>query len=735
MLEWIPLNYYACAGLLNFVASFVLSIFVFSKNPKSRTNQTFSLFAFTVAGWSLCYFLWLNTEKSYLAEFYLRTLMVFVIFIPSTFTHFILTLTKVSPNRKIILGNYLISVFLGAMAYTKLFASDIGPFLIFPYWLKPRFFFFIHSIHFFSNVVFSHFLMLRAIKHQSGIFRNQVLYVFIGTAIGYTAGAINYLTWYRIPIPPFLNPLVSVYVALVGYAIFKYRLMDINLVFRSWLIFLPYAVISIAAFVIINFLLHNSLWINTGSVILLILGAPFIYQYLEKHSRAVIDSTIYKDKFTYIEKLENFIDKMALIPEEEDLFKQTIKNLLEIIGVHKAGIFLHDPTQNNYFLKTQIKLDEIGNDRISDENKLILWLKNNKNVFIKEETEEILEDSEIIPIRETLQKLGAAICIPAMIEDNLIGFIALGEKTSGEMYSHIDNRILKRLGNQLAVALDYKRIEAQLRKQEQSAVLAKNRLDVTTSMAYGLADRIRNDLFSIHMFLGELPKMIQQLENRLTVEEKKSLNNHCNLSSGGINKLIALSKEITNMCKPETHKLNKYEPGVIIDITAEIEEQFKADIKDKNIKLEKIIEGNPPGTYFDRDGIKNVLFHLLWNSIHAIPETRKGSISVKITGPIANSGREFIRILIEDNGIGIPEENANNIFNPFFTTKGTAGGTGLGLIMSQFIISQHEGHTGILRTVLGKGTTMYVDLPIIKDPPKSEIDYKDILGMFPGRRK
>ena len=52
--------------------------------------------------------------------------------------------------------------------------------------------------------------MLRALKHQSGIFRNQVLYVFIGTSIGYAAGVLNYFPWYRLPIPPFLNPLVSV---------------------------------------------------------------------------------------------------------------------------------------------------------------------------------------------------------------------------------------------------------------------------------------------------------------------------------------------------------------------------------------------------------------------------------------------------------------------------------------------------------------------------------------------
>lgn len=597
---------------------------------------------------------------------------------------------------------------------------------------------FLFDIHFSALFIWAIFKLFRALKITSGIKREQVKYVLLSTFIGVVFNGMT-----NVSLPSIFNncslvwigPYITfVMVSIMTYAIVRYKILDVHFVIRRSVVNSTIA-ICLTGILLPVFLLPQGIMLKSIVVFLSMFLTAMFLPKIKQKTESAITQIFYKGKYKYLNTLEMFIDKMVIIPKEEDLIKQSVQIPSEILIVNKAGIFIYDQLNNNYAMRAHIGLDAIGDYNISGENKLIKWLKQNKEVFIKEEAEKAPENRELMPIKEITDKLGAAICIPAMIEDNLIGFIMLGEKTSGEMYSHIDNRILKRLGNQLAVALNYKRIEAQLRKQEQSAVLAKNRLDVTTSMAYGLADRIRNDLFSIHMFLGELPKMIQQLENRLTVEEKKSLNNHCNLSSGGVNKLIALSKEITNMCKPETHKLNKYEPGVIIDITVEIEEQFKQDIKDKNIKLEKTIEGNPPGTYFDRDGIKNVLFHLLRNSIHAIPETRKGSISVKITGPIANSGREFIRILIEDNGIGIPEENANNIFNPFFTTKGTAGGTGLGLIMSQFIISRHEGHIGILRTVLDKGTTMYVDLPIIKEPPKPEIDYKDILGMFPGRRK
>ncbi len=252
MLDHIPLNYYALSGLLNFIASFVLSIFVFSNNPKSSVNRIFSVFALISSGWGLSHFLWLSTlDNNSLAEFYLRTVMLFVIFVPATFTHFILVFLKVDFDKRVNIANHFVGFLLGLTVYTRLFAKDMSAFLVFSYWLKPGPVFHFHLIHFLANIVFSHVLMLRTIKHQSGIFRNQILYIFIGTSIGYSAGVLNYCPWYRISIPPFLNPLVSVYVASLSYAIIRYRLMDIRIFAARFLIFtlvyvpilsIPYAI-------------------------------------------------------------------------------------------------------------------------------------------------------------------------------------------------------------------------------------------------------------------------------------------------------------------------------------------------------------------------------------------------------------------------------------------------------------------------------------------------------------
>lgn len=261
-----------------------------------------------------------------------------------------------------------------------------------------------------------------------------------------------------------------------------------------------------------------------------------------------------------------------------------------------------------------------------------------------------------------------------------------------------------------------------------------NRLNAAISMASGFADRLNNYIVAIKFFFDSFPGKIEKLDSQLNQESKDILNTLYYPSTKDVEKMLKLSSEINSFCRPPKYDFQKQDPKIILNIVDEIADNLKSDIENKQIKITKEIEGNPPSIYFDRNSIKLVLCHLIQNAIHAIPENKKGSILVKISGPIHKSGREFVRITVQDNGIGIPEKDKENIFNPFFTTKGTSGGLGLGLMTCQFIITHHDGEIEVAQTELEKGTTMYIDLPIKKEPPKDVIDYIDILGMFPARR-
>jgi two-component system NtrC family sensor kinase len=71
-----------------------------------------------------------------------------------------------------------------------------------------------------------------------------------------------------------------------------------------------------------------------------------------------------------------------------------------------------------------------------------------------------------------------------------------------------------------------------------------------------------------------------------------------------------------------------------------------------------------------------------------------------------------IRILVADNGTGIPPEMLQNVFEPFFSTKGEKG-TGLGLWIVKGIIENHGGKMRV-RSRVGRGTTFKIDLPVVR---------------------
>ncbi len=122
---------------------------------------------------------------------------------------------------------------------------------------------------------------------------------------------------------------------------------------------------------------------------------------------------------------------------------------------------------------------------------------------------------------------------------------------------------------------------------------------------------------------------------------------------------------------------------------------------DKKLIIEEEYIGDIPKVYVDEDQMTEVLTNLLLNAIDAVKE--KGR--VKISARMVDNNLE---ITVEDTGEGIPPENLDKIFNPFFTTK--KGGTGLGLSITHRIVQEHGGKIKV-ESEVGKGTKVTLIIP------------------------
>jgi len=111
--------------------------------------------------------------------------------------------------------------------------------------------------------------------------------------------------------------------------------------------------------------------------------------------------------------------------------------------------------------------------------------------------------------------------------------------------------------------------------------------------------------------------------------------------------------------------------------------------------------------------IGRVLLNLINNAFQAVNERSKNGESdynptVTVTTQLTASGQQLIAV--KDNGPGIPDAIKDKIFQPFFTTKPTGQGTGLGLSLSYDIVKSHGGELKH-ETTEGEGTTFTITLP------------------------
>jgi CheY-like chemotaxis protein len=124
-----------------------------------------------------------------------------------------------------------------------------------------------------------------------------------------------------------------------------------------------------------------------------------------------------------------------------------------------------------------------------------------------------------------------------------------------------------------------------------------------------------------------------------------------------------------------------------------------------------------------------VFLNLLVNAAQAIEEGNADGNEICVT---ARQGREgFVEIEVTDTGCGIPPENLTRIFDPFFSTKPTGEGMGLGLSIAHQIVSSMGGQIAV-KSDRAKGTTFTVTLPTV--PPVALVTSDDLHDVSPARR-
>ena len=245
---------------------------------------------------------------------------------------------------------------------------------------------------------------------------------------------------------------------------------------------------------------------------------------------------------------------------------------------------------------------------------------------------------------------------------------------------------MKKLESYTVVTTDItesKKLEEQRKRDEKLLAMGE--------LASGVAHEIRNPINSIGMIAQRLNKEFTPSDG---TEEYASITNLLKTEVDRINKIIT---QFLQYAKPIELQQASVDFGVFFE---DIYQLFTDQAKQKKINFN--INGDEKLTaIFDPELIKQTMMNIIQNAFDAINNNGKVEI---------NYFREHnnIVIAVSDNGSGIPEENRSKIFDLYFTSK--KEGNGLGLSISQKIISQHKG--SIEFTSSDQGTTFKINLPV-----------------------
>jgi nitrogen-specific signal transduction histidine kinase/pSer/pThr/pTyr-binding forkhead associated (FHA) protein len=148
------------------------------------------------------------------------------------------------------------------------------------------------------------------------------------------------------------------------------------------------------------------------------------------------------------------------------------------------------------------------------------------------------------------------------------------------------------------------------------------------------------------------------------------------------------------------------------ETVGDVVELMQARAKELGVTLKWSPASELPAVQIDTDGIHRAVLNIVTNAIDASEDVEGGTVEVSTTW---EADAMLARVIVQDNGTGIPPGEVDKIFEVFASTKGSRG-TGLGLPVSQKIVREHGGSIKIASEV-GKGSTFTVELPMRKFDP------------------
>ncbi|MBW2249446.1 MAG: GAF domain-containing protein [Deltaproteobacteria bacterium] len=290
-----------------------------------------------------------------------------------------------------------------------------------------------------------------------------------------------------------------------------------------------------------------------------------------------------------------------------------------------------------------------------------------------------------------VHNLNSIICVPIISGERVIGVLHIDTSQILDAFTQNDLEFTAAVANEMSIAIDNSRLQREAVQNERMTAIG---MTITN-----IAHNIKN-LLTINKGVEELMSMYVSDIADEKLQKSWQLVRKC------LEQINNLSADMLNFTRVHPINLN------LIDINSTVlnyRDFFQENLTSRGNKLVMDLDPNLTKWVMDESGLNRALLNLVVNANDAVKEKDSGIITISTFIDTQN----HLNIGVSDNGCGIEPDRINNVFQLFFTTKGTKG-SGLGLPMVQRFV-ESLGGTITVESKVDEGTTFNLNIPWIED--------------------
>ncbi len=364
----------------------------------------------------------------------------------------------------------------------------------------------------------------------------------------------------------------------------------------------------------------------------------------------------------------------------DTLLDDIVRASADITHAEAASILLYDDTSRQLYFQVATNIDEptMRGLVVPLEKSIAGWIvTNRKSVRIDDAHKDLrfFSDVEQTVGYSTKSMLG----IPLITKNKVVGVLEVLNKKRGR-FTDPDESMLTVLGAQAAVAIENARLF------QQSDLIAEFVHELRTPLAS----------LSTATYLLLRPEMSREQRDQI-------VNNIHNETL----RLNSLASSFLDLARLESGRVQFRKTRFsVADLLYECRDVLMTKAQETGVQIRIDVPNDMPLMEADRDKIKQVVLNLVSNAI----KYNRPNGAIIITG---NFSETELSVVIQDTGVGIPEESIPHLFEKFYRVReheGKASGTGLGLSISKQIIQGHNGRIEV-KSKMGVGTSFSVFLP------------------------